>query len=51
MDPSNLTWSKRSKSIRSISLSMPAKSLAHLKHVMGPCWRLWADPHHLLSLI
>jgi hypothetical protein len=21
--------------------------LAYLKHIMGLCWCLWADPHHL----
>jgi len=51
MDPSNLTWSKHLKSMHSMSLSMPPKSLAHLKHVMGHCWCLWTDPYHPLSLI
>ena len=23
------------------------ESLAYLKHIMGLCWCLWADPHHL----
>ena len=52
MDPSNLTWSKHSKPMHSMLLSMPMsypESLAHLEHVMGSCWSLWADPHHPLS--
>jgi len=50
MDPSNLTWSKPSKPMHSLPLSMTlsrTKSLAHLKYVMGPFWCLWVDPHHL----
>jgi hypothetical protein len=39
-----------SKPMHSLPLSMTlsrTKSLAYLKHVMGPFWCLWADPHHL----
>jgi len=52
MDPSNLTWSKPSKLIYSMSLSMPlywTMSLAHLEHVMGPYWCLSTDIHHPLD--
>jgi hypothetical protein len=52
MDPSILTWSKPSKPIHSMPLSMPlswTESLDHLEYLMGLRWCFWAGPHQLLS--
>jgi len=43
MNLSILTWSKPSKPIHLMPLSMPL-SLDHLEHVMGLCWCFWAGP-------